>query len=68
MVSQTKEALLDSQWDERKLGTGLTSLEFEADMMPLLKKDPIAMLGYKAAFASRGKPIRKLPKSKRASL
>jgi len=61
MANQTEEALLDSQWDERRLGTGLTSLEFEADMMPLLKKDPIAMLGYKAAFANRGKPIRKLP-------
>jgi hypothetical protein len=61
VASQTREALLDSQRDERKLGAGLTSLEFEADMMPLLKKDPIAMLGYKASRPNRRSPsIRKL--------
>jgi hypothetical protein len=62
VASQTEEALLNSQWDERKLGAGLTSLEFEADMMPLLKKDPIAMLGYKASRPNRRSPsIQKLP-------
>src|SRR5210317_839804 len=67
LASQTEEAFetksdrLMAQSDERKLGSGLTSLEFEADMMPLLKKDPIAMLGYKASMPNRRFPsIQKL--------
>lgn len=71
LAAQTEEALktksnrLEAQRDERKLGVGLTSLEFESDMMPLLKKDPIAMLGYKASMPSRRSPsIQKLPGNK----
>jgi len=71
LATQTKEAFtnpsdrLEAQRDERKLGVGLTSLEFEADMMPLLKKDPIAMLGYKASMPNRRFPsIQKLPENK----
>ena len=67
LATQTEEAFtnpsdrLMAQSDERKLGAGLTSLEFEADMMPLLKKDPIAMLGYKASMPNRRFPsIQKL--------